>query len=364
MPDTRAAIAGEALSGRQEEMASPARRARPAGRAPAAGASEPVCEFPGCRPVRISREAIADCEDRIEYWDAATETAMVCEPVTTYHEQPSERVAQMTALIAVARGAPISTFGSADLLLRDERGERRRILEADQTVYLHPERDGPAGPAMVVGEDVLPDVVVEVDHTTDVRRGKLALYESWGLREVWVDVPDAPSPSRPARRASGLTIHVLGPDGYRTSAESRAFPGWTAAEIHRAMNESALSEETVAVLERVGRTLRDREGRPPGDGPFVRRMRGEIRAEERVLARAEERERARAEERERARAEERERLCRQAGLRFGADTAGRLRALLADVDDPAVLAEAADGIVVCGTGAELIDRVRRVQSSD
>ena len=35
-----------------------------------------------------------------------------------------------------------------------------------------------------------------VDHTTDVHRGKLALYESWGFPEVWVEVPEAPSRGR------------------------------------------------------------------------------------------------------------------------------------------------------------------------
>lgn len=311
-------------------------------------AREPVYEFPGCRPVRISREAIADHEGRIEHWDAATETAMVCEPTTTYHEHPSQRLAQLTALIAVARGAPIEMFGSADLLLRDERGERRRILQADQTVYLHPDREGPGGPWMVVGEDVLPDVVVEVDHTTDARRGKLALYESWGLREVWVDVPEAPAPGRPAGRTPGLTIHVLERGGYRTSEESRAFPGWTAVEIHRAMHEAALSAETVAVLERVGRALGDREGRPAGEGPFLRRLRGEIRAEERAQARA----------------EERARLCRQAALRFEAGTGERLETLIAGVDEPAFLAAVAEWIVVCATGADLLHRVRRRRAAD
>ena len=335
-------VTDAATAGRRPRPAPPGgpdRRAGRTDRESVGEAREPVHEFPGCRPVRISREAIADHEGRIEHWDAATETAMVCEPTTTYHEHPSQRLAQLTALIAVARGAPIEMFGSADLLLRDERGERRRILQADQTVYLHPDREGPGGPWMVVGEDVLPDVVVEVDHTTDARRGKLALYESWGLREVWVDVPEAPAPGRPAGRTPGLTIHVLERGGYRTSEESRAFPGWTAVEIHRAMHEPALSAETVAVLERVGRALRDREGRPAGDGPFLRRLRGEIRAE--------------------ARADERARLCRQAALRFGAGTAEHLEALIAGVDEPAFLAAVADWIVVCATGADLLDRVRR-----
>jgi hypothetical protein len=122
-------------------------------------------EFPGCRPVRITRAEIADYERRIEYWDAATETAMVCEPAGIYHEEPSQRLAQMTALIALTRGSPIGVVGSTDLLLRDEHGARRRIMEADQTVYLQLERDRPDGPAIVVGEDVLPDVVVEVNTT-------------------------------------------------------------------------------------------------------------------------------------------------------------------------------------------------------
>ena len=46
---------------------------------------------------------------------------------------------------------------------------------------------------MVVGEDDFPDVVLEVDHTTDVHRGKLALYEAWGFPEVWAEVPDEPA---------------------------------------------------------------------------------------------------------------------------------------------------------------------------
>lgn len=51
---------------------------------------------------------------------------------------------------------------------------------------------------MVVGEHDFPDVVLEVDHTTDVRRGKLGLYEAWGFPEVWVEVPDDRTAPRPA----------------------------------------------------------------------------------------------------------------------------------------------------------------------
>ena len=314
-------------------------------------------EFPGCRAVHISREEFDDYDGRVEVWDAATETAMVCEAAGLYHEEPSQRLAQMAALIAVARGSPIDTFGSTDLLLRDEHGARRRIMQADQTVYLHAGRDRPDGPAIVVGEDALPDVVVEVDHTTDVRRRKLAMYESWKLPEVWVEVPDVRAPSRAANREPGLVIHVLHPDGrYRPAPESRAFPGWTAAEIHRAMNEPVLSEKTILVLERVGRALRARDGGGPQDIPFLRRMRTASRTEGRAEGHAEGRAEGHAEGRAEGRAEQRALLCRQAARRFDAGTAERLAELLANVDDPARLADVGGWLVDCTSGSELLER--------
>ena len=221
-------------------------------------------EFPGCRPIRITRDAIADFHGRIEYWDGDTETAWkVSEPTTVYHEGPGQRLAQLAARIAAGRGAPITTLGAADLLVRNDRGERRRILQADQIVYLHPAHTEPRGAAVEVGTDHLPDVILEVDHSTDVRRGKLAIYEAWGFPEVWVEVPDAPSPSRPKGRRSGLTIHRAQAGRFHPVTASVAFPGWTATEIHAALNEARLSAETSAVLTRVGRALGDAEGTVP-----------------------------------------------------------------------------------------------------
>ena len=54
-------------------------------------------------------------------------------------------------------------------------GERRRILQADQAVYLHPAQENLPGEAMVIGEHAYPDVVLEVDYSTDARRSKLGL---------------------------------------------------------------------------------------------------------------------------------------------------------------------------------------------
>lgn len=243
-----------------------------------AGASvaEFVPEFPGCRPIRITRDAIADHESRIEYWDAATETAWVaCEPNTVYHEGPGQVLSGLLTRIAAIRGTPILTLGAADLLLRDERGDRRRILQADQVVFLDPVETRPRGAAVEVGSDHLPDVVLEVDYSTDVRRGKLGLYEAWGFSEVWVEVPESGSP----RRRPGLTIHRRSTEGYRPVPASVTLPGWTAAEIHAAFNEAELSESTCAVLERVGRALGEAEGTGPDDDVWLGAQRREARAE-------------------------------------------------------------------------------------
>ena len=106
-----------------------------------------------------------------------------------------------------------------------------------------------------------------------MRRGKLSLYESWGFPEVWVDVPDAPSPSRARGRRSGLTIHLLEHGRFRVAAESRAFPGWQAEEIHVALNESTPSAQTSAVVERVAAALGARDGTGPDDDPLFRSQR-------------------------------------------------------------------------------------------
>ena len=247
-----------------------------------------VHKFPGCRPITIRRDEIETWEGRLEFWDADTETAwMVREPTGAAHEQPSQRLAGLGQLVAAVRGSPIECFGTMDLLLRNERGERWRIMQADQSVYLHPGRDRLPDPAgMVVGEHDFPDVVVEVDHTTDVRRGKLRLYEEWGFPEVWVEVPDRRAPGRPSGLLPGLTIHLLDEGRYRTGTESRAFPGWTADEIHIAMNEPELSEATSEVLTRVGRELGGQEGTGPDDMPWLRIQREQGRASDRAIGRA------------------------------------------------------------------------------
>ena len=246
-------------------------------------------ELTGCKPVPMTYRQFRRYEGRIELWDAETETAwMVREPTSADHESPSHGLAGLVERIAAVRGSPISCYGSMDLLVRDAQGDTRRIMQADQTVYLRPSRAEFSGAgALVVGQGRYPDVVLEVDHTTDVRRGKLVLYEAWGFPELWVEVPERRAQSRAKSRMPGLVIHRLEAGAYRESPQSAAFPGWRAEDIHEAMNEVGRSARTNAVLERLGRRLGTREGTGPDDDPLLRSLRDQSRAEGVAEGRAE-----------------------------------------------------------------------------
>ncbi len=219
MASLPAAPAGPAVAALASEAQPEAARRDPA---------EPPLEFPGCRAVRITRAALDDYEGRFEYWNGDTETAWVVrEPVTVYHEGPGQRLAALLTRIAAVRGAPIVTLGTADLALRDARGERRRIMQADQMVYLDPAGTKPPGPWVEVGTDHLPDVVLEVDYSTDVRRGKLGLSNPRVAWEV-----------RRSMKASGGFSSTGGPRFPR----SVAAPSWRAqASASREAGNNALS---------------------------------------------------------------------------------------------------------------------------
>ena len=233
-----------------------------------------------------ARELKDGDERRFEFWDGATETAYeVREGTGPYHELPSEILSRITERIAMRRGKRIASFGTMDLLMPATDEHAMRVMEADQSIYLHPERANIVGPsAMVVGENHYPDVVLEVDLTTDVRRNKLKLYEAWGFPELWVEVPEQ---SERRRSARGTTIYVRNEvvEGGKAKAvfevvpESRAFPGWKATDIHIALNEGTLSAHTMSILDRIGATLGERSGTGPDDdlqlGPYRRQARQE-----------------------------------------------------------------------------------------
>ena len=238
----------------------------------------PTSDFPGCEPIRLSTSEVDRYEGRLEFWDARTETAWkVCEPTSIQHEQPSRRLVQLAERLAALRGSRIACFGSADLVRRDARGGKRWIMQADEVPYLRPNQIAFRGASIDVDADPLPDLVLEVDHITDVRRRKLGIYMECGIPEIWVLVPWESSAREP-----GLTIFLREADGYRVSPESAAIPGWKATEIHRALTEDPLSEAATKALTRVALAMGAREGTTPEDDAFSRYLSDATHARERL----------------------------------------------------------------------------------
>ena len=240
--------------------------------------SPPPIDLPGCKPIPMTRAEYVSYTRRLELWDAAAKTAWVLrDGPHRWHEVPSQRLTQMATLIGAVRGRSIVADGSRGLARAGQDG-KERIPHADQVVFLDASRlrVRPGDNVLLMTGQSYPDVVLEVDHTTDVRRGKLRLYESLGVPELWVETPDVSAPSRPSALKPGLTIYLLRQERYATAPASQAFPSWMAADIHRAMNEDAFpSHRTQAILERLGREMGAREGTGPDDFPLMHSLRRE-----------------------------------------------------------------------------------------
>ena len=236
--------------------------------------------FPGCRPVRLTRDGLDDFEDQIEYWDARSRIAwIVADGPSSIHEGTTRQLTRIAERLALISGAPIATLGSVGLVERSADGQSVRLMQADEILYLHPGRVRLPDGNLVMGEHDLPDIVLEVDYSTDIRPGKLRVYERWGFSEVWAMVPEG----RSRRRAAGLTISHLGADGrYRDADASTALAGWTAAEIHAALAEPVPSAHTASVLMRVGRALGVQAGTRSEDVPLMRALNAKARRDELV----------------------------------------------------------------------------------
>ena len=256
--------------------------AAPRGDPPAPAPAGDAPDLPGCESFPLSVNEIERYDERIEYWDARIGKAWRVRDVSSWHEQPGQRLAMLTARMASVRGTVSECFGSTSLARLDAAARPRQILQADNVVYLRPAQWKARG-RVNVDTGPLPDVVLEVDHTTDVRRWKLGKYQQWGFPEIWVLVP-----RKRSVRAPGLAIHARDAGGgYRQASESVAFPGWTAAEIHRALTEEPLSAATWAAVERVGRALGERDGTTPEDDPLTRSLHAGAEARGEARARAE-----------------------------------------------------------------------------
>ncbi|MDD9964481.1 MAG: hypothetical protein OXU70_20580 [Gammaproteobacteria bacterium] len=312
-------------------------------------------DFSNCDPVPMTWRQLSSYDGRIEYWDAGLMTAWVLRDGAGFvHETPRCVLVELMSRLSQERGSRVRCYGHAFLMVRDVRGRPSKVMCADQTIYLDPRpfRSTTDADAVVIGSDPLPDVVLEVDHTTDVRRTKLGIYEFWGFPEVWVETPDVSSRSRPKDVRRGLTIYLLEQGRYEVAATSRALPGWKASSIHRALNEEQMSPATLKDLARLGRVLGRCKGTGPDDDPQL--------GGHRRWAHQQGREAGLQEGRQKGLAEQRKLLAAMVERKFDVAIARHFARRLQEVDQPEKLAEAAGWIIECDDGADLLARLAAV----
>ena len=220
-------------------------------RSPAARPRHPPLEnlrFPGCRSLPLLRDRFDDFDERLEHWDAGSETVwVVAETPGGIHEGTSRRLPQQAERIALVRGAPIVALGAVGLVEPDVAGAPSARCRPTRPCICIPDRAVLPEGSLIIGEHDLPDVVLEVDYTTDIRPGKLRVYERWASRSCgrWcpraragggrpgsrstASPPDGTAPPRPAppRRGQHRPARMdgggnpRGPDGARSVGADR-----------------------------------------------------------------------------------------------------------------------------------------------
>ena len=280
--------------------------ATPRLRAYSASSSFSDLEFLDCDPVPVNYEQyilLRDAKRRIELWDRGAGTAWeLRDGPTGQHEWPICQLKEMMVLMAAVRGIPVPCFGDRGLAVLDEDDLRLRVLHPDQSVYINRPVNYDHHRDIPVQRVGWPDIVMEVDYSTNTRGGKIDLYEDMGVPELWIEVPELwvadyidaklRPDGRPPRHAHGhppgLSIFLLEGGRYREYSASRALLGWKAEEIHDGLNDlDGLSPRHCEVLADLGRRFGERTGTGPDDHPLMRMMRQQSRDEGRAAGRAE-----------------------------------------------------------------------------
>lgn len=197
---------------------------RPAGdrkQAPRGWLPASALTFVGCETCRMTVAEYRALEDeRIELFDFETARVWrVADGPEVPHEHPLTMFRKFVERVAMVRGAPIMLGGEAGLHLLDADRAQVRAMHPDEMVFLDPQRQDRIGSRYVWGgPQEHPDVVLEVDDTTDVRRSKLLVYADWGFPELWVGGSGgvlAEPPAGPAAGVDDLSPGVGGVPGER-----------------------------------------------------------------------------------------------------------------------------------------------------
>ena len=115
------------------------------------------------------------------------------------------------------------------------RKDLKRGFEPDNCYYVEHEAQMRSKEELDLSTDPPPDLAIEVEVSRG-GRGKLKLYEAFGVPEAW--------------RYDGKTIQVyqLGSEGrYASQPTSRAFPGFPFDEVQRVLSQIGTASETALV---------------------------------------------------------------------------------------------------------------------
>jgi Uma2 family endonuclease len=115
------------------------------------------------------------------------------------------------------------------------RKDLKKGFEPDNCYYVEHEAQMRAKEELDLSSDPPPDLAIEVEMSRR-GRGKLKLYEAFGVPEAW--------------RYGGkmLQVYQLGSDGrYESQTTSRAFPGFPFDEAQRVLSQIGKASETVLV---------------------------------------------------------------------------------------------------------------------
>ncbi len=303
-------------------------------------------DFVGCDAVPAAESDLAGgkCRGRrFEYWHQASGTAWVAREEGALHARAPQVLADFLVRVSQVRGSPLGVYGTMGLRTLGLERRPGDIMHPDLAVYVRPGRARlpSVGPA-IQGEHDWPDVVLEVDNATDVRRNKLRRYADWGLPEVWVEVPDLQTPGRPWGLLPGFTIYRLGDGVYQRVLESVAFPGLRAWELHAVLNVPDLRSATL-VARRVGERMGEAEGTQPEDDPLLGWLGGTRREEGRKEGLAQSRVRFAAE------------ILRQRGIALAPGFPGSLAGTLASADESRIAAAAFSATDEADFGARLLE---------
>ncbi len=115
------------------------------------------------------------------------------------------------------------------------REDLERGFEPDNCYYVEHEAQMRAKEELDLSTDPPPDLAIEVEVRRS-GRGKLKLYEAFGVPEAW------------RYNGKAILVYQLGSDGrYTSQPTSRAFPGFPFAEAQRVLSHLGTASETALV---------------------------------------------------------------------------------------------------------------------